>query len=119
MNKNKLWEMVKIPMNLFFCMILRESVIYLRSTQDSNPICCKEDIMKEYEIVAKLYNACAGSSRPQTFFEEAELNDPADYVRQKHGRDFEKFRKEVLANGQIVFSYDNGSVTYRYEFAEL
>ena len=55
--------------------------------------------MKEYEIVAKLYNACAGSSRPQTFFEEAELNDPADYVRQKHGRDFEKFRKEVLANG--------------------
>ena len=67
--------------------------------------------MKEYEIVAKFYNACAGSSRPQTFFE--------DYVRQKHGRDFEKFRKEVLANGQIVFSYDNGSVTYRYEFAEL
>ena len=61
--------------------------------------------MKEYEIVAKFYNACAGSSRPQTFFEEAELNDPADYVRQKHGRDFEKFRKEVLANGQIVFSY--------------
>ena len=94
-------------------------MIYLRSTQDSNPICCKENIMKEYEIVAKLYNACAGSSRPQTFFEEAELNDPADYVRQKHGRDFEKFRKEVLANGQIVFSYDNGSVTYRYEFAEL
>ena len=73
--------------------------------------------MKEYEIAAKFYNACAGSSRPQTFFEEAELNDPADYVRQKHGRDFEKFRKEVLANGQIVFSYDNGSVTYRYEFA--
>ena len=61
--------------------------------------------MKEYEIVAKLYNACAGSSRPQAFFEEAELNDPADYVRQKHGRDFKKFRKEVLANGQIVFSY--------------
>ena len=30
-----------------------------------------------------------------------------------------KFRKEVLANGQIVFFYDNGSVTYRYEFAEL
>ena len=37
----------------------------------------------------------------------------------KHGRDFEKFRKEVLASGQTVFSYDNGSVTYRYGFAEL
>ena len=75
--------------------------------------------MKEYEIVAKLYNACAGSSRPQTFFEEAELNDPADYVRQKHGSDSENIRKEGLANGQNVFSYDNVSVTYRYEFAEL
>lgn len=28
--------------------------------------------MKEYEIVAKFCNACAGNSRPQTFFEEAE-----------------------------------------------
>ena len=28
--------------------------------------------MKEYEIVAKFCNACAGDSRPQTFFEEAE-----------------------------------------------
>ncbi len=111
--------MVKIPMNLFFCMIFEGICDILEKSQDSNPICCKEDIMKEYEIVAKFYNACGGSSRPQTFFEEAELNDPADYVRQKHGRDFEKFRKEVLANGQIVFSYDNGSVTYRYEFAEL
>lgn len=34
--------------------------------------------MKEYEIVAKYCNACAGSSRPQTFFEEAELNSPED-----------------------------------------
>ena len=98
---------------------MRKSVIYLKSTQAFNPIYCKENIMKEYEIVAKFYNACAGSSRPQTFFEEAELNDPADYVRQKHGRDFDKFRKEVLVNGQIVFTYDNGSVTYRYEFTEL
>ena len=31
--------------------------------------------MKEYEIVAKFYNACAGTSRPQTFFEEAELEN--------------------------------------------
>ena len=25
--------------------------------------------MKEYEIVAKFLNACAGESRPQTYFE--------------------------------------------------
>ena len=75
--------------------------------------------MKEYEIVAKFCNACAGSSRPQTYFEEAELNNPDDFVRTKHGKDFDKFIKQTLDNGQIVYTYDNGTVTYIYEFTEL
>lgn len=75
--------------------------------------------MKEYEIVAKFLNACAGSSRPQTFFEEAELDNTDDFVRMKHSKDFDKFAKEVLPNGQIVYKFDNGSVTYIYEFTEL
>ncbi len=75
--------------------------------------------MKEYEIVIKCTNACAGTSRPQTFFEEAELNDPADYIRQKHGREYDKFSRETLPDGRIVFSFDNGSVAYCYEFTEL
>lgn len=75
--------------------------------------------MKEYEIVAKFCNACAGSSRPQTFFEEAELKDTDDFVRMKHSRDFDCFRKETLPDGRIVYTYDNGSVTYSYEFTEL
>lgn len=75
--------------------------------------------MKEYEIVAKFCNACAGASRPETFFEEAELNDPAEFVRQKHSRDFDKFQKTILPDGRILYSYDNGSVTYSYEFTEL
>lgn len=75
--------------------------------------------MKEYEIVAKFYNACAGSSRPQTFFEESELANTDDYVRMKHGRDFDKFSKETSPEGQIIYKYDNGSVTYIYEFTEL
>ena len=44
--------------------------------------------MKEYEITVKFCNACAGSSRPQTFFEEAELEYTDDFVRMKHGKDF-------------------------------
>lgn len=75
--------------------------------------------MKEYEIVASFCNACAGSSRPQTYFEEAEPENPADYVRAKHSKDFEKFSKEILATGQIIYKYDNGSVMYCYEFTEL
>lgn len=75
--------------------------------------------MKEYEIVAKFLNGCAGAAHPQTFFEEAELSDPADFVRAKHGKDFQKFVKEVLPTGQVVFTYDNGTVTYIYEFTEV
>ena len=75
--------------------------------------------MKEYEIVAKFYNACAGSARPQTFFEEAELSSTDDFVRAKHGKDFEKFTKDLRPGGQTVYTFDNGSVTYIYEFTEL
>ena len=75
--------------------------------------------MKEYEIVAKFCNACAGNSRPQTFFEEAEVENTDDFVRVKHGKDFAMFSKEVLENGQIVYTYDNGSVKYVYEFMEI
>ena len=75
--------------------------------------------MKEYEIVAKFCNACAGSGRPQTYFEEAELDNPDDFVRMKHSRDYEKFSKEFLPDGRILYTYDNGSVSYSYEFTEL
>ena len=74
--------------------------------------------MTEYEIVAKFINGCAGEAYPQTTFEEAELSDPDDYIRQKHGRDFEKFQKEIQADGRIVYTYRNG-VTYIYEFTEI
>ena len=75
--------------------------------------------MKEYEIVAKFCNACAGSSRPETFFEEKELENTDDFVRMKYSKDFDKFTKEILSSGRILYTYDNGSVTYIYEFTEL
>lgn len=75
--------------------------------------------MKEYEIVAKFLNGCAGAAHPQTFFEEAELASTDDFVRTKHGRDFDKFIKEALPNGQTIYTYDNGTVCYIYEFTEI
>jgi len=75
--------------------------------------------MKEYEIVAKYFNACAGEAHPQTSFEEAELENPDDFVRMKHSRDFEKFTKEILPSGQVFYQFDNGSVKYTYEFTEI
>ena len=75
--------------------------------------------MNEYEIVATYLNGCAGAAYPQTTFEEAELADTDDYIRQKHGKDFGKFLKEVRPDGHVVYIVNNGTVTYIYEFTEL
>lgn len=75
--------------------------------------------MKEYEIVAKFLNGCAGAAHPTTQFEEAELADPADFVRARHGADFAKFVKGTTADGRTVYTFDNGTVCYIYEFTEL
>ena len=74
--------------------------------------------MKEYEIVAKFLNGCAGAAHPQTFFEEAELENTDAFVRAKHGRDFDKFVLEQGADGQTVYAW-RGAVSYIYEFNEI
>ena len=75
--------------------------------------------MKEYEIVATFLNGCAGAAHPQTFFEEAELANTDDFVRMKHGADFGKFVREVQPDGRTLYTYDNGTVCYMYEFTEI
>ena len=40
--------------------------------------------MKEYEIVVTFLNGCAGEAYPQREFFEAELEDPADFIREKN-----------------------------------
>lgn len=75
--------------------------------------------MAEYEIVAKFLNGCAGAAHPQTFFEEAELQSTDDFVRAKHGKDFDKFIKQTLDDERTVYTYSNGTVTYIYEFTAL
>lgn len=72
----------------------------------------------EYEIVCTFLNGCAGAAYPQTTFEEAEITSPEDYLRQKHGKDFDLFTKEVGPEGQTVFAYRD-TVTYIYEFNPL
>ena len=59
--------------------------------------------MKEYEIVLTYLNGCAGSAYPLTSFEEAELNAPADYIRAKHTKDFDKFVSEIW-HGELILS---------------
>ena len=61
----------------------------------------------------------ADCAHHQTFFGEAELACTDDFIKIKHGKDFEKFVKEIPDDGRILYTYDNGTVTYIYEFTEL
>ena len=75
--------------------------------------------MKEYEIVYTYLNGCAGAAYPQTSFEEAEVTSTDDYIREKFGKDFQHFTKEIRPNGQIVYTFDNGTVSHTFEFTQL
>lgn len=75
--------------------------------------------MKEYEIVLTYLNGCAGEAYPLRSIEEAEISSPEDYLRSKHTKDYDRFVKEAGADGQEVYRFSNGAVTYIYEFIEL
>jgi hypothetical protein len=73
---------------------------------------------KEYEIVIEIMNACAGSGRPEVNMEEAELENPDDFVKMKHGRDWDKVQKTILPSGEIQYILSSERITYKYIFSE-
>ena len=75
--------------------------------------------MNDYEVVSTYLNGCAGAAHPITGFEEISAPSPEDYIRSKHSKDADKFVKEILPSGQVVLTFDNGTVTYRYEFPQI
>ena len=54
-----------------------------------------------------------------TTFEEAEAESPEAYLRQKHGKDADQFRREVQPDGSVHYVFDTGCVKYTYEFTQL
>ena len=75
--------------------------------------------MKDYEIMLKYLNGCAGEAHPLTSFQEATLSSPEDFLREKHKKDFPYFVKEQLSPDQTRYTFRGPAVTYIYEFTEL
>ena len=65
--------------------------------------------MKEYEIVAKFFNACAGAARPQTYFEEAEL-EILEISRDLHNSEFAE--KNIPTEYEDKFSQKGKNINY-------
>ena len=75
--------------------------------------------MKEYEVICTYLNGCAGEAYPQRSFDEIETVSTDAYIQAKHSKDAAKFVKEILPNGRTVYTFDNGTVKYIYEFTEI
>ena len=75
--------------------------------------------MREYEVSITYLNGCSGAAYPQISFEEIEVNSPEDYIRDKHGKNAERFVRETGEDGREKYTFANGAVKYIYEFTEL
>ena len=72
-----------------------------------------------YQTVAKVvhyFRTNVQKRRKSIFFSNAA---PADYIRAKHTKDFDKFVSEIPEAGKEIWKFDNGCVSYTYEFNEL
>ena len=75
--------------------------------------------MKEYEVVWEIFNECANNQMRDVFFEEMELEDPEEYVKNKFKGESVSYEKEVLEDGTLVFHIDVSGIKERCSFTEI
>ena len=75
--------------------------------------------MKEYEAVWEIFNSCANNQMRDVFFEELELEDPEQYIREKFKDKALKYEKTVQEDGTIIFDIDTSGIRQRYSFTEI
>ncbi len=75
--------------------------------------------MKEYEIVHEIFNECANNQMRDVFFEEAEVDDPEQYIRSRHKDKDLELSREDLADGTIVYHVESAGMSQRYTFTEI
>lgn len=75
--------------------------------------------MKEYEVVHEIFNECANNQMRDVFFEEIMIEDPEEYIREKHKDKELKMEREELADGTIVYHVETAGISQRYSFTEI
>ncbi|HJC16088.1 MAG TPA: hypothetical protein H9705_09800 [Candidatus Fusicatenibacter intestinigallinarum] len=75
--------------------------------------------MKEYEAVWEIFNSCANNQMRDVFFEELELEDPEQYIREKFKDKELKYEKTIQEDGTIIFDITTSGIRQRYSFTEI
>ena len=75
--------------------------------------------MKGYEAVWEIFNSCANNQMRDVFFEELELEDPEQYIREKFKDKELKYEKTIQEDGTIIFDITTSGIRQRYSFTEI
>ena len=74
--------------------------------------------MKSYEAVWEIFNQCPTTQMRDVFFEELEIEDPEQYVREKFkNKDF-TYDKTVRPDGTVIFDIVTSGIKQRYTCTE-
>lgn len=75
--------------------------------------------MKEYEIIWEIFNKCPRNQMRDVFVEEAELEDPEEYIKNKFkDKDF-SYEKTALPDGTVIFDIITSQIKQRCSFTEI
>lgn len=75
--------------------------------------------MKEYEVVREIFNSCSNNQMRDVFFEEAKIEDPEAYIRERHKDHDLKLTREELEDGTILYHVNTSGILQRYTFTEI
>lgn len=74
---------------------------------------------KRYETCWEIFNQCSNNQMRDVHFEEIELEDPEEFIRNKFkDRNF-TYEKIVQEDGTIIFDMHTSGMHQRYSFTEI
>ncbi|MEI3245678.1 MAG: hypothetical protein V8S26_06015 [Lachnospiraceae bacterium] len=74
---------------------------------------------KMYETCWEVINLCANNQMRDVFFDEVEVEDPEEFLKQKFKDKTFTYEKTVQADGTIIFDIYTSGMHQRYSFTEI
>lgn len=75
--------------------------------------------MKKYEMVREIYNNCSRNAMRDIFFQEIELEDPLEYVREVSKGENVQIEAQRLESGELIVDVNIAGQAQRYTFTEV
>ena len=75
--------------------------------------------MAWYEVVREIENQCERNQMRDIFFEEVDIDDPMQYIKELVKGKQVELTQDVLVNGNVTVYVQSGGVTQKFLFTKL